>query len=795
LLASAVSLSVVLGLMPAHFAWADGAPVIAVMTAEEPSASPDDFSEPLTGSYLRSFPGEAGDDDTRTFGPGLMRIAAALTLVVDSTADTIDASDGVLTLREALTTVNGDSSNTYTITFDLPNPSTITLTSSLPEIYRPVTITGPGQSHLTINGSGAERMIDFRTSGVLTDMTLTGSTRSDPNMGNVLLNAGGTSVVRRVTFTGNQTNRVVYNKGTRSYLTLEDCTFSNNTYPSAPTALYVIHNGYGGMSPVTNIVTVINSTFTDNDGYAMNITNGADIRDSTFSGNYYAAIFNKAANFSFVRNTVSNNDNGIYVYPQGNVSASATVTDNIFTANTGVGMATDIYAPATATITGNTFSGNSPNVNYNRNSTIPESILTTNTFLEASAGLSAASLDFGSLQIGTPGSQTITLSNTGSASMTINAGGMNVSGDASAHYSITGGTCADGATVTASGSCTINVTFTPGAAGNYSASLSVATSAGTVTASLSGTGTAAPSGGGSSNTPSSEPSRESASPTLVTTPPGRVNLPADAVVASGLMLIDGRLTPVAPQRSPGGGTWTIRGDDFSLDFTPDASGPSSLDIPENELRAPTASQLEIEGGGYLGGSTVSMYLVSTQPATVTPRASTDARYLGQAIVQPNGTFRVMLEIPATIDPGDYVLQVNGHSLGALERSVNIPVDVYKSAADHSIAQAAFFKSGAADFSRTGKLRLSKLLDALPPDASDIRIAITAVSVGSKSTAADAKLARDRGRMLRGYLKRHNLNGPYSIVDVTGRNLAAIHGDLIARSATGKPLTTVQIQFN
>jgi sugar lactone lactonase YvrE len=101
--------------------------------------------------------------------------------------------------------------------------------------------------------------------------------------------------------------------------------------------------------------------------------------------------------------------------------------------------------------------------------------------------LSPTSLAFSSQAVGTTSAaKTITLSNTGGLTLTINS--YTFSGTNAADFNQTH-TC--GATLAAAANCTISVTFKPGATGSRSASLAISTSSGTLTASLSGTATAA----------------------------------------------------------------------------------------------------------------------------------------------------------------------------------------------------------------------------------------------------------------------------------------------------------------
>ena len=101
------------------------------------------------------------------------------------------------------------------------------------------------------------------------------------------------------------------------------------------------------------------------------------------------------------------------------------------------------------------------------------------------ATLSATSLAFGSVGVGTVSTaRTLTVTNSGTGSLDV--GGVSVSGANAADFTSTS-TCT---TLAAGASCTVSVTFAPGAVGVRSASLAVATNAGTqpTPVALSGTG-------------------------------------------------------------------------------------------------------------------------------------------------------------------------------------------------------------------------------------------------------------------------------------------------------------------
>jgi hypothetical protein len=108
-----------------------------------------------------------------------------------------------------------------------------------------------------------------------------------------------------------------------------------------------------------------------------------------------------------------------------------------------------------------------------------------------SATVNPASLSFAATTIGQSASPlATTLSNTGNAAL--NVGTLTLSGAAAGDYAITGGTCANGTSLAAGASCTVQVAFKPTASGARGASLVIAHNAtgGSSTVTLSGTGNA-----------------------------------------------------------------------------------------------------------------------------------------------------------------------------------------------------------------------------------------------------------------------------------------------------------------
>src|SRR5690348_13026267 len=117
----------------------------------------------------------------------------------------------------------------------------------------------------------------------------------------------------------------------------------------------------------------------------------------------------------------------------------------------------------------------------------PQTVSLSGTGTQPAVSLSPPSLTFGGQAVGTTSSaQTVTITNTGSGDLHVS--GVSVSGTNTGDFSASPSGCG---TVPATQTCTVSVTFTPGAAGARSATLNVASDApsnGTDQVSLSGTG-------------------------------------------------------------------------------------------------------------------------------------------------------------------------------------------------------------------------------------------------------------------------------------------------------------------
>ena len=228
----------------------------------------------------------------------------ATSIVVTSAADVVDASDGVVTLREALASANaGD-----TITFDNSlQGKTIALNSNL------------GQ--LTVN-----KTLTIDASSLWNETTSApGLTISGQNATRILRIDGGENVVAEIsgiTFTNGYADRssgnsfdghggAIFNNG--ATLSLENCAISNSSAPDSGGGLYA----YDGETTLVNCALTNNRALLDWDGYggAVYVELGSlSLDNCAISGNYAerdgGGVFSFLSETTFVNCNVTNNSAG-----------------------------------------------------------------------------------------------------------------------------------------------------------------------------------------------------------------------------------------------------------------------------------------------------------------------------------------------------------------------------------------------------------------------------------------------------------------------------------------------------
>ena len=278
--------------------------------------------------------------------PCLRLTEPATSIVVTSLDDTTAAG----TLRWAITQANSLSGGINdSISFDPSLSGTITLTSALPAISQNLTITGPGQSVITIDGVGSYRPFMVNSGITLNISNLTLSRGQNTN-GGLIYNNRGTVQASSIKFTTMSGGSAVFNNNGGAVATYTDCIFNGlsigiaGDYGSTPALpagattwdgyadsnfqnrTYVVRGTFANnWSGIYNyrFTKVENSTFTSN-SYGANVTglNRTQIYNSTFNTNSIAIYHNAWIPPSFNMgldnrlidgNTFANNGTSIYL--------------------------------------------------------------------------------------------------------------------------------------------------------------------------------------------------------------------------------------------------------------------------------------------------------------------------------------------------------------------------------------------------------------------------------------------------------------------------------------------------
>lgn len=287
----------------------------------------------------------------------LLTPAAGNTITVNSTSDLANGTDGLCTLREAISAANnntasgaalgecaaGSSSGSDTIILS-GLAGTITLTSVLPDISSDTTINGPGSSVLTIQRvtqgfSISIFLISFSARVTISGLTFQGIGGA-PDISNVGISSSGTL---------NLTDCVVSGFGggiqnaNQFILTISNCVISGSLNGSGITnfsgTTNVVnslvsgndsHGGFGSGINNTGTLSVTNSTITGNRGNKA-IDNGgggtATIINSTVSNNLDGGIINNG-NLSMTGGLITGNTNGGIVAGGNTILNGITITNN-----------------------------------------------------------------------------------------------------------------------------------------------------------------------------------------------------------------------------------------------------------------------------------------------------------------------------------------------------------------------------------------------------------------------------------------------------------------------------------
>jgi N,N-dimethylformamidase beta subunit-like protein/ASPM-SPD-2-Hydin domain-containing protein/centrosomal CEP192-like protein/HYDIN/CFA65/VesB family protein len=219
-------------------------------------------------------------------------------------------------------------------------------------------------------------------------------------------------------------------------------------------------------------------------------------------------------------------------------------------------------------------------------------------------GFTPTSVSFGNQAVGTTSAaQTVTVKNTGIASLHVTSASL--TGTNAADFAITANTC-NGATVAPNATCTISVTFTPGAAGSRTAALSVSDDAPASPQSAPLTGTGATSGVSfnptSVNFGNQTVSTTSAAQTITVTNSGGASLHVTSVTVTGTNAGDFAKSAdtCTGQAIAANATCTV-----SLTFTPGATGARSASLSFADDAPSSPQTVALTGTGAAAAPVVS----------------------------------------------------------------------------------------------------------------------------------------------------------------------------------------------
>ncbi|SFV00681.1 choice-of-anchor D domain-containing protein [Pseudoduganella namucuonensis] len=360
------------------------------------------------------------------------------------------------------------------------------------------------------------------------------------------------------------------------------------------------------------------------------------------------------------------------------------------------------------------------------------------------ASLSPASLSFSGTTVGqSAGALSATLSNTGSAALTIASIGL--SGAASADYSVSGGTCAAGGSVAAGANCTVQVTFKPASAGARAATLTIAHNAtgGSSTVSLSGTGNAAAQAtialsATSVNFGALLTNTASAPQTVTVSNSGQAALTLGAITLgganSGIFTLGGSCSTAAPVAAGGNCTLTVLA-------TPTAAGAFSGSVTLASNASNGNATIGLSGSGAAAAPAV-----AANPTALAFGAQT----VGAAAVTQNVTLtnsgNVALNIASIAVSGASGVAIgSGNSCGAtlaVNANCTVPV-VFTPATAGDVAATLLVRSNAADLrvAITGSGTTAAVAKPALSDTGAVKFADTQLG---KSSAAHSTTLRNDG---------------------------------------------------
>ncbi len=249
----------------------------------------------------------------------------------------------------------------------------------------------------------------------------------------------------------------------------------------------------------------------------------------------------------------------------------------------------------------------------------PQAVSLTGTGTTSAEGLSPSSLTFASQAVGTTSAaQAVILTNTGNASLTLTS--ISVTGTNASDFAETN-TC--GSSVAASGSCAINVTFTPGATGARTAAVTIADSAtgSPQTVSLTGTGTSGTVGLSATALTFGNQAVSTTSTAQVLTLTNGGN---SAVTISSIQVTGANSGDFGQSNNCGSSVAASGSCSINVTFAPTAPGSrtATLSVNDNASGSPQAASLTGTGTAPVASLSPGSFAFASQPAATSSSAQT-----------------------------------------------------------------------------------------------------------------------------------------------------------------------------
>jgi outer membrane protein OmpA-like peptidoglycan-associated protein len=299
------------------------------------------------------------------------------------------------------------------------------------------------------------------------------------------------------------------------------------------------------------------------------------------------------------------------------------------------------------------------------------------------------------------------------------------------------------------------------------------------------------------------------------TPPLEVSIPATSLITGsrvGAVTESGSLVPTVLDRNPTDSGWRGVGEGFSFSIeTRTAFGAPQTMTAGGVMRVPAGGTVAIRSDGYLPDSSVTVFAVpraetrSAAQSVLRLLSGSDASssiYLGSANVNSNGAVNDDIGIPARVDAGDYVLQINGYTPTSQVRSMNLALNVLappKSDASEvklvskQLVSKAFYEARSDRFTADGLVKMRDVAKSVPKDARNVKVKIAGASVGLGSISENVALAGKRAERIADYLVARGIQGDYEITFTTSFKVGGDRDG--ATDKVDKPLTTIAISYD